>query len=334
MIDPSGTRSSRSQGEVERLAILRTYEVVDAKGTATLDNALAIAAHLAACAAAFMAMVESERLVYKATLGFVPDADAVKRSGSFADLVLANGGKPLVVTDAAADPRYAVQYAMNRGVRFFAGFPVVATKAYIVGVVGCFDARPHRLSDAQIDALERVAENTMVAFELRRALHNARHQALTDTLTGVGNRHAFFENGERLFSRRPVPPRNALLYVDLDGFKQLNDRHGHHAGDVALCIVAECIRRNIRGTDFAARIGGDEFAILLSECDDIETVSERIRQEVRADLRVQGWKVTASVGLLTFNKPPCSVSEALAAADALMYQAKQSGKDRVARAAY
>ena len=328
------TENVLSQGEEERLAILRTYEVVDAKGTATLDNALSIAAHVASCKAAFMVMVDSERLVYKAAFGFVPQSESVGRSGSFCNLVLANGGKPLIVADAAAEASFAAQYAANRNVRFFAGFPVVATKTYIVGVVGCFDPAPRRLSFAQINTLERIAENTMVAFELRRALHNARHQALTDTLTGVGNRHAFFENGERLFSGRPVPPHNALLYVDLDGFKQLNDGHGHHAGDTALCIVAECVRRNVRGRDFAARIGGDEFAVLLSDCDDPELVGERIRQEVRDELRLRGWAVTASVGVLTFNNPPSSVSEALAAADALMYRAKQGGKDRIASAAY
>ena len=147
----------------------------------------------------------------------------------------------------------------------------------------------------------------MVAFELRCALHNARHQALTDTLTGVGNRHAFFENGERLFSGRPVPPHNALLYVDLDGFKQLNDGHGHHAGDTALCIVAECVRRNVRGRDFAARIGGDEFAARFSDCDDPELVGERIRQEVRDELRLRGWAVTASVGVLDLQQPTFQV---------------------------
>lgn len=281
-----------------------------------------------------MVMVDAERLVYKATFGFVPHSDTVRRSGSFSDLVLANGGKPLIVADAAAETCFAPQYAANRNVRFFADFPVVATKTHIVGVVGCFNSAPRRINCAQINTLERIAENTMVAFELRRALYNARHQALTDTLTGVGNRHAFFEHSEGLFSARPVSPRSALLYVDLDGFKQLNDRHGHHAGDTALCIVAECIRRNVRGRDFAARIGGDEFAILLSDCDDPELGSERIRQEIRIELRLRGWAVTASVGLLTFTNPPSSVSEALAVADALMYRAKQGGKDRVASAAY
>ncbi len=334
MIDHPESRSLRSQGEVERLAILQTYEVVDAKGTATLENALAIAAEVAGCKAAYMAMVESERLVHKATFGFVQPTASVKRSASFADLVLGNGGKPLVVPDAAVDPRFALQFAAHPNVRFYAGFPVIAFNTHIVGVIGCFDPEPRHMTGAQIRTIERVAENTMVSFELRRALHNARHQALTDTLTGIGNRHAFFERSERLFAETPVPPRNALLYVDLDGFKQLNDRHGHHAGDMALCIVAECIRRNIRGRDFAARIGGDEFAVLLSDCDDHETVSERIRQDVRSELRRQGWDVTASVGMLTFDKPPRSVSEALAATDALMYQAKQGGKDRVTQGAY
>ena len=68
------TENVLSQGEEERLAILRTYEVVDAKGTATLDNALSIAAHVASCKAAFMVMVDSERLVYKAAFGFVPQS--------------------------------------------------------------------------------------------------------------------------------------------------------------------------------------------------------------------------------------------------------------------
>lgn len=159
--------------------------------------------------------------------------------------------------------------------------------------------------------------------------------ALTDTLTGIGNRHAFFETGTRfLIQRKPAVGHSSLLYVDLDGFKRLNDTRGHQAGDRALRIVAECLARNIRAGDFAARIGGDEFAIMLLDCDDHEVVSHRIREDIRAAMVAQGWAVTASLGLLTFHAPPVSMSDAMAASDMLMYRAKNAGKNRVARGVY
>ncbi len=324
-----------SQSERERLAILSTYEVVDAKGIATLDNALIITAHVAGAHAAFMAMVDVDRLVFKATYGFTHTQDSFPRAGSFSDHVIRSHGRPMIVADASCDDRFRDHSAVRSGLRFFAGFPVVARNAHVVGVLACLDNNPIYLNPGQIDTLERIAENTMVAFELRRTLYHAHRMALTDTLTGIGNRHAFFETGARfLIQRKTAAGRNSLLYVDLDGFKNLNDTSGHHAGDQALRIVADCLARNIRGCDFAARIGGDEFAILLVDCEDHEIVSERIRDEVRAAMAARGWSVTASVGLLTFHAPPVSMSDAMAASDMLMYQAKNAGKNRVARGVY
>ncbi len=330
-----GGADTLSRSELERLAILHTYEVVDAKGTATLDNALAISAFVAGASASFMAMVDADRLVFKATLG-MPEAPAcVPRAGSFADQVIRNDGRPLIVEDAQSDARFRDHPHLASGPRFFAGFPIVAGNTHVVGVLACVDAQPRHLTRGQIDTLERIAENTMVAFELRRTLYHAHRMALTDTLTGIGNRHAFFEAGARfLTERKPGHAQDALLFVDLDGFKRLNDTFGHQAGDQALRLVADCLARNIRQSDFAARIGGDEFAILLVDCADHEAVSERVRDNVRLEMARRGWAVTASVGLLALHTAPTSMSDALAAGDALMYQAKRAGKNQIIQGVY
>ncbi len=308
-----------SRSELERLEILRSYEVVDAKGSATLDNALAICAFVAGVRSTFMAMVDADRLVFKATLGFNNPSASGPRKGSFADLVIKNDGRPLIVNDAKSDARFC-DHPLGTGPRFFAGFPIVAAEEHVVGVLACVDEEPRELTQKQIDTLELVAENTMVSFELRRTLFHAHRMALTDTLTGIGNRHAFFETAARTLTRQKTGLANgALLFVDLDGFKRLNDTCGHQAGDQALRIVADCLSRNIRHSDFAARIGGDEFAILIVDCDDYVAISERLREQISTEMVRRGWSVTASVGLLTFQAAPSSVTDALAAGDSLMY---------------
>lgn len=138
-----------SQSELERLAILHTYEVVDAKGTATLDNALAITAHVAGARAAFMAMVDLDQLVFKATHGFGNPSQSIARGGSFCDWVIRNDGRPLIVADARSDQRFIDHPQVRRGLRFFAGFPVVAGNTHVVGVLAALDCRPIHPTTAQ-----------------------------------------------------------------------------------------------------------------------------------------------------------------------------------------
>ena len=127
--------------------------------------------------------------------------------------------------------------------------------------------------------------------------------------------------------RRPV----TLAYLDLDHFKEVNDRRGHHAGDAVLQRTAAAIREACRTTDLIARLGGDEFAILLPDTgpDDAASALERVRAAVGAAMATAGEPCTASLGAAAYLRAPLTVDAALHDADGVMYRAKAGGRDRV-----
>ncbi len=123
----------------------------------------------------------------------------------------------------------------------------------------------------------------------------------------------------------------AINSIDLDGFKEVNDRLGHEEGDRLLQSVAESLLRCTRSSDAVARIGGDEFVVLLLETGEEAAFSavQKFHQEILQVMRERQWPVTLSVGALTFREPPASVDEMVRSADHLMYSAKKSGKNSI-----
>ena len=159
-------------------------------------------------------------------------------------------------------------------------------------------------------------------IERRRVLESAAQIALTDPLTGLANRRAWEEELRREVARaRRSSHRLALVMVDLDHFKQLNDTRGHQAGDSMLAEAAASWRTAVRTTDFLARYGGDEFAMLLPDCPSEygEAVIERIRTAIPPGC-------SASAGIAYWNGAE-SAEALLARADAALYEAKRAGRD-------
>ncbi|MFH1808117.1 MAG: diguanylate cyclase [Pseudomonadota bacterium] len=165
--------------------------------------------------------------------------------------------------------------------------------------------------------------------QLRETLQRERMAATHDGLTGALNRRALLdavelelERGRR--SNRPW----SLLYIDLDNFKQLNDRHGHAQGDLALRAVVDEMRRTLRQLDQVARIGGDELVVLLPETAEAAAHSsaQRLRDALEGLFKAQGWPLGLSMGALTVTAHHASVNDYLQRADGLMYQAKHGGK--------
>ena len=167
---------------------------------------------------------------------------------------------------------------------------------------------------------------------LRDAEARLRHQAYHDALTGLANRPLFAERVTAAIRRRPDAPDSvAVLFVDLDGFKLVNDTLGHDAGDELLAVVAERVRACLRAGDMAARLGGDEFAVLLEDvtlADRAHAVAERLRLALREPVQLAGreFAVRASIGLASGGGNQESL---LRRADVAMYAAKTAGGDRV-----
>jgi diguanylate cyclase (GGDEF)-like protein len=167
---------------------------------------------------------------------------------------------------------------------------------------------------------------------LRVLLEREKELSGTDPLTGLMNRRAFNEQVEKeiVRSRRYGHPFS-VAYMDLDDFKEVNDRGGHAAGDLLLLFVAMTLHGSLRSSDFLARLGGDEFAVLLPETGPAAAVAvmgkalERLSRIQRSGEDA----LSASIGLLTCENPPESRDRLLRSADELMYSAKKEGKNRI-----
>lgn len=174
----------------------------------------------------------------------------------------------------------------------------------------------------------------------RRAAEAAmRFQATHDPLTQVSNRTGFLASlAQAIAQGRAQEARLAVLFIDLDGFKSVNDRHGHGAGDVLLSTAARRLERCIRRGDLLARFGGDEFTLLLPDIEG-RAVAQRVAKDcvnsLHVPFRINGLDVwiSASVGLAVFPEDGNTVDELLSAADGAMYRAKHAGGDRLMHAA-
>ncbi|XHS77100.1 diguanylate cyclase domain-containing protein [Burkholderiaceae bacterium UC74_6] len=161
----------------------------------------------------------------------------------------------------------------------------------------------------------------------------ARHQATHDALTSLPNSRHFREQLERILNQAAVRNSSvAVFYLDLDGFKSVNDLHGHEVGDELLKIVAARMDRHVRSEDLASRLGGDEFACLRQgRCDrgQLGMWAEKLYQLLSEPMRIGPLRltVTASIGVAIYPDDGVSVAELLRNADAAMYRAKrgQSG---------
>lgn len=193
-------------------------------------------------------------------------------------------------------------------------------------------AQPRPRADGAVvweGAIVDVTERHHLEEELRRL-------AMVDSLTGVANRRHFEEIGERELSRlgRVKDPLCVLL-LDADHFKRINDRYGHHVGDIVLRRIAEVCSRQIRTVDALGRLGGEEFALLLPSTglEGARVMAERIRRAIAAErITVDGEtiRVTVSIGGTQVLPGEATIKAAMQRADEAMYRAKQEGRNRVA----
>jgi len=217
-------------------------------------------------------------------------------------------------------------------------YPVAAPDGEIVGVASiAVDATRQKESEARLEELLAFEQSVRLEIEVSR--QDLAVQASTDPLTGLANRAAVTHDLELALARAE---RSSLvvgvLYLDLDGFKGVNDTLGHAAGDVLLRAVANRLRAVARKTDVVARLGGDEFLVLLADlpgapaaADVVRSVAARIVDEVNEPVVVAGdeARVSASVGISLYPWDAADAAALIANADAAMYASKRSGRGLV-----
>ncbi len=250
----------------------------------------------------------------------------IRRAGNSG--VINSGTSRFEIRDAIVTPL--------RGDRGVLGMMLVGNR---LGDVSTFD-------DEDLKLLETLASHAGIALEngrlgesltqLAELKEQLRYQAYHDPLTGLGNRSLFLERvGEALERRDDSEQVPAVLFVDLDDFKTVNDSMGHASGDALLIAVSERLRSCIRPTDLAVRLGGDEFAILLQDSLELHhalAIGERLIETLQPPFMLHGQEVSikASVGIAGCRSRSDGPEELLRNADVAMYTAKSEGKGRVA----
>jgi diguanylate cyclase (GGDEF)-like protein len=169
--------------------------------------------------------------------------------------------------------------------------------------------------------------------QLRLVLARESQLAREDALTGLANRRGFMQLGQGLLAlaRRQQTPISAI-FIDLDHFKEVNDRFGHDTGDTLLQTVAATLRQHLRSSDVGGRLGGDEFALILpgTDVDAARAYAETLRDRLLVAMRKNGWSdVTFSIGVASFVQAPADLASLLKEADMLMYEVKDNGRDQV-----
>jgi diguanylate cyclase (GGDEF)-like protein len=167
---------------------------------------------------------------------------------------------------------------------------------------------------------------------LKSQLNREKSLSRTDGLTGIMNGRGFAEEAEKMFKLAARHGRPTCLgYIDLDDFKQVNDRSGHSEGDKVLQTVGEILIRSVRKTEVAGRLGGDEFAIALPETNEsgAYAVFNKLRDKLALGMQKGKWPVGFSIGVISFDLPPANFDEAVRLADALMYRVKRNGKNNI-----
>jgi diguanylate cyclase (GGDEF)-like protein len=192
--------------------------------------------------------------------------------------------------------------------------------------LGTFDSDDLRDFDAYAAQITVAVQNTSLGDRLHR-------QAFYDALTGLANRALFMDRLEHALTRRERHDESlAVLFLDLDNFKEINDSLGHMAGDELLARVADSLKTELRASDTAARFGGDEFAILVEETadrTDIRRVLGRVESVFKSRFKIAGREVTisASIGVAMTTSRDITAEELVGRADVAMYRAKLKGKD-------
>lgn len=292
------------------------------------------------------------------------DADQALRAVHFCEQTIARPNELFVVPDTLCDERFADTPLEIDGtqIRFYAGTALATMEGDALGTLCVIDQTPHQLTEEQEKALRALSRQVVAQVELRNAveelkdntaqlrdyqgqleeyhrrleLTNARLRTLsvTDDLTGLNNRFSFEEELRAAFdSARQCDSPMSLLLIDADHFKSYNDEFGHPAGDEALRIIARYLKESMRSTDFVARIGGEEFVIVLPKT--TQKSASVLAERCRKALESCSWPerpITVSIGISSLDERHTDTSMLISEADQALYHSKATGRNRVSHA--
>ena len=331
--------------EPERLAALRGLNILYTPSEERFDRITRLARQLLDIPTALISLVDEDRQWFKSAEGL--DATETPRTVSFCGHAILND-YTLVVEDALLDPRFHDNPLVtgSPGIRFYAGHPLTVAGGHRVGTLCVIDYRPRKLSPTELQTLQdladwatnelRMGDLSRVQSELIQDREQLQRQAMIDGMTRLWNREAVLEILEQEIERSVrEQSRLSLIMADIDHFKSINDRHGHLAGDEVIRGVARTLRSAVRQYDAVGRYGGEEFLMVLPNCEAQKAlhIGERVRHMVEREKYVTesgSLSSTVSLGLTSWSPLPHTSADVLvAAADRALYRAKEAGRNRL-----
>jgi diguanylate cyclase (GGDEF)-like protein len=285
---------------------------------------------------AIVSLLDDDRHVVKSSVGLTGRSRVWRKvplALRYARQVVTTGRPVFMSNNAESKTPDGVAYAVT---------PVILTDGHVIGSIAVIDTSPHGWTHTEVTSLMDIASLLVTELELRSDLSLKRqtqehllYSTLHDALTGLPNRSLFTERLRHAMRRSARHPDDlfAVLFLDLDRFKDVNDNLGHFAGDELLRAVARRLEACIRPEDTVARLSGDEFAILLesiTDTSDAGRVAERIEEALSFPINLAGAEVTtsASMGIVTSSMSHDQPEQLLRSADMAMYRAKAAGRAR------
>lgn len=246
-------------------------------------------------------------------------------------------GETIIASDIFTHPLWEGfrSRAEKYGIQACFADPILSGKGQVLGVILIFYKETHKPNEADLSLLKAVTDLASVAIEKVRMTEDLVYQAKHDELTGLANRNALREWLEKsLVSAKRYDEQVAILYIDLDRFKQVNDSLGHETGDLLLKDVVRRLSSIVRESDILARMGGDEFVLAagrIEEKEDAKKLARRILQISSQAYHINGHElyVDASIGISFFPSDATEPEALVRYADTAMYYAKNKGGNRL-----
>jgi diguanylate cyclase (GGDEF)-like protein len=240
--------------------------------------------------------------------------------------------RPIICNDVINDFDGFVQVDQNAVVRSWLGIPLVY-EGRAIGLLSLDCFTPGFYTERHIRLTSNMAEHISIAIEHARQHSMVKEEARTDSLTGIANRYGLETIGHEIFLRALRSDSSiGVLMIDIDFFKDVNDKRGHAYGDKVLIALANGIQRSLRAKDYLVRYGGEEFLVLLPETSTREAlvVAERLREKV-PKLTIEGNETCPTISIGIFSGTPDTqdmMYEFIRRADIALYDAKSAGRNR------
>ncbi len=317
-LDISNMRNNINRDEESRLVELKSLGILDSPAEERYDRFTRLARRVFNVPFASFSLVDDSREWFKSRQGY--EANEVPLHASFGSHAIRQT-RPFVVHDATQDVRFS-RLAMDSGIKFYAAYPIRTHRDHVIGTLNIADTTPRNFSDEDHACLADLAG--MIEEEI-----NVQSIANIDDLTSLFNRRGFIGVGQHAISickrlRRPA----TVMFFDLDGFKQVNDNYGHAEGDRVLKNIGSLMSSVFRNSDVVARMGGDEFCVLLTgtDTDHVERPLLNLADSIQMQNKSTPYEIGYSVGVVDYDDRHDGINKLMEEADHLMYEQKRARK--------